>query len=75
MSFKCHSKIKFLTFLFQESRLLTTVPILEASLRPEKCLIYRERRFYESDYPELFNILSQPNSLLLYPGPQGLFSL
>ncbi|XP_031564527.1 DTW domain-containing protein 2-like, partial [Actinia tenebrosa] len=55
----------------EESRLLTTVPILEASLQPEKCIIYRENRFHEPDYPELYNVFSQPNSLLLYPGPQA----
>ncbi|KAK3717899.1 hypothetical protein QZH41_014894, partial [Actinostola sp. cb2023] len=53
-----------------ESRLLTTVPIIEASVQPDKCLIHRGRRFSKTEFPELHTVIEQPNSLLLYPGSQ-----
>ena len=58
--------------IFQESRLLTTVPLLEACLPPEKLKILRGRRFYKNDYPDLHKMITEPTTLLLYPGPAGL---
>ena len=56
----------------QESRLLTTVPLLEVCLPPEKLVIRRGRRFYENSWPDLHKLLNKPTTLLLYPGPTGL---
>ncbi|EDO42319.1 predicted protein [Nematostella vectensis] len=56
----------------EDSRLLTTVPILSACLPQEKCIIYRDRRYSTSDYPELHAMMKQPNTLVLYPGPNAV---
>lgn len=53
----------------EESRLLTTVPLLEVCLPPEKLVIRRGRRFYENNWPDLHKLLNKPTTLLLYPGP------
>ncbi|XP_073244458.1 tRNA-uridine aminocarboxypropyltransferase 2-like [Porites lutea] len=56
----------------EESRLLTTVPLLEVCLPPEKLVIRRGRRFNsKSDWPELHKIMTKPTTLLLYPGPEA----
>ncbi|XP_058963546.2 tRNA-uridine aminocarboxypropyltransferase 2-like [Pocillopora verrucosa] len=53
----------------EESRLLTTVPLLEACLSPDKIVIRRGRRFHKNDWPDLHELLDKPTTLLLYPGP------
>lgn len=55
----------------EESRLLTTVPLLQACLPPEKIFIRRGRRFYKNDHPDLHNMITKPTTLLLYPGPSA----
>ena len=51
---------------------MTTVPLLEVCLPPEKLVIRRGRRFYENNWPDLHKLLNKPTTLLLYPGPTGL---
>lgn len=51
---------------------MTTVPLLEVCLPPEKLVIRRGRRFYENNWPGLHKLLNKPTTLLLYPGPTGL---
>ncbi|XP_074628834.1 tRNA-uridine aminocarboxypropyltransferase 2-like isoform X2 [Acropora palmata] len=53
----------------EESRLLTTVPLLQACLSPDKLFVKRGRRFYKNDNPDLHKIITKPTTLLLYPGP------
>ena len=67
--------VAFFTLSFQESRLLTTVPLLQACLPPEQLLICRGRRFFKSDWPILHEKVAKATTLLLYPGPEGLSSL
>ena len=45
-------------------------------LPPEKLVIRRGRRFNsKTDWPELHKIMTKPTTLLLYPGPEGLWVL
>ena len=50
---------------------MTTVPLLEACLPPDKIVIRRGRRFHKNDWPDLHELLNKPTTLLLYPGPTG----
>ena len=50
---------------------MTTVPLLEACLPPDKIVIRRGRRFHKNDWPDLHELLDKPTTLLLYPGPTG----
>ena len=59
-------------FCSKEFRLLTTVPLLEACLPPEKFFIHTGRRFSSEEFPLLHKLFTEPNTLLLYPGPDGM---
>ncbi|CAG2257620.1 unnamed protein product [Mytilus edulis] len=54
---------------FEESRNLKTAPMLNLSLAPEKCHFYRSKKFPEHRFPGLLELMKQPNTLLLFPGP------
>lgn len=54
---------------FEESRNLKTAPMLNQSLSPGKCHVYRSKKFPEHRYPGLLELMRQPNTLLLFPGP------
>ncbi|XP_062517035.1 tRNA-uridine aminocarboxypropyltransferase 2-like isoform X2 [Corticium candelabrum] len=57
----------------EESRSLTTVPLLSASLPRDKCIIHRGKRFPPSKYPHLDAILEKPErAILLYPGREAV---
>ncbi|OPL32602.1 hypothetical protein AM593_01727, partial [Mytilus galloprovincialis] len=43
--------------------------MLNLSLAPEKCHFYRSKKFPEHRFPGLLELMKQPNTLLLFPGP------
>lgn len=45
--------------------------MLYLGLNPDKCLIFKGKRF-PGNYEELEDILSAPNTLLLYPSPSAI---
>ncbi|XP_072051493.1 tRNA-uridine aminocarboxypropyltransferase 2-like [Amphiura filiformis] len=56
----------------EESRVLRTAPLLTASLSPDKCHIIKGKRLSSVKHAELEAICSNPNALLLYPGPEAI---
>ncbi|CAG5114672.1 unnamed protein product [Candidula unifasciata] len=57
---------------FEESRCLRTVPILQNSLAPGKCFVYKGKRFSAVRYPEFISALESPDTILLYPGADAV---
>ncbi|XP_053557558.1 tRNA-uridine aminocarboxypropyltransferase 2 isoform X2 [Bombina bombina] len=55
----------------EESRVLRTVPLLEACLPQNKCKVLIGRRFGEERYPELATVCRNPGTLILYPGVEA----
>ncbi|XP_035774869.1 tRNA-uridine aminocarboxypropyltransferase 2-like [Anopheles albimanus] len=55
----------------EEKRALRTAPMLSVGLAPGKCLIYKGKKFPRND-EKLEAILSDKQSLLLYPSPTSI---
>ncbi|XP_064608497.1 tRNA-uridine aminocarboxypropyltransferase 2-like [Liolophura sinensis] len=55
----------------EESRVLRTAPILYHSLKPGQCKIFRGKRFTKERHSEVWRTLHDPETLLLYPGPDA----
>ena len=49
------------------TRLLTTVPLLQECLPPDRCIIYVGKTFSEKKFPELRSICYSERCVLLYP--------
>lgn len=62
------SRIILLQHPAEEKRCLRTSTMLFLGLEHEKCLVYKGKRF-PGPYNELEAILSDPNTILLYPSP------
>lgn len=56
----------------EEKRCLRTAPMLQLGLAPNKCLIYKGKKFPQPRHEDLENILNQPNTILLYPSKTAL---
>ncbi|XP_013394746.1 DTW domain-containing protein 2 isoform X2 [Lingula anatina] len=57
---------------FEEARSLKTAPMLYYGLGPKKCHIHVGKKFPINKYPELEQVISSPNTLLLFPGPNAV---
>lgn len=51
----------------EEKRCLRTAPMLQLGLAKNKCLIFKGKKFPQPKHENLEYILSQPNTVLLYP--------
>ncbi|XP_033634626.1 DTW domain-containing protein 2-like [Asterias rubens] len=56
----------------EENRSLRTVPILFNCLQDGKCCVIRGRRFSETSHPDLCEVCKDPNTLVLFPGPEAV---
>jgi len=56
----------------QDSRLLTTVPLLCECVPKNKCIIYRGKRFPQSKFPELHKTCSLEDTVVLYPSADAI---
>ena len=45
--------------------------MLSLGLAQGKCVVLKGKRFPKEKYPELHEIVGQPNTLLVYPTPQA----
>lgn len=64
------SSIILLQHPAEEKRCLRTSTMLYLGLEPKKCLVFKGKRF-PSHYQDLETILSEENTLLLYPSPSA----
>ncbi|XP_054436915.1 tRNA-uridine aminocarboxypropyltransferase 2-like, partial [Pteronotus mesoamericanus] len=55
----------------EESKVLRTVPLLEACLPQDKCKVKIGRRFSEERDPELATVCRKSGTLILYPGAEA----
>ncbi|XP_065200680.1 tRNA-uridine aminocarboxypropyltransferase 2 [Planococcus citri] len=60
-------KIVLLQHPAEEKRCLHTATMLSLSLKKEKCVVFTGKKFPQNRHTELPDILSSPNTLLLYP--------
>ncbi|XP_063829798.1 tRNA-uridine aminocarboxypropyltransferase 2 [Ostrinia nubilalis] len=56
----------------EEKRCLRTAPMLQLGLAENKCLIFKGKKFPQPKHENLENILSQPNTILLYPSKTAI---
>ncbi|KAK2171557.1 hypothetical protein NP493_1054g00014 [Ridgeia piscesae] len=53
---------------YEESRRLKTAPMLYHGLQPGKCHIFKGKHFQPDSIPKLQEMMSDPHTLLLFPG-------
>ncbi|CAB0001740.1 unnamed protein product [Nesidiocoris tenuis] len=56
----------------EEKRCLRTAPMLQIALTERKCLIYKGKKFPQQRHAGLTDILTDDNSLLLYPSKDSV---
>ncbi|XP_028043467.1 DTW domain-containing protein 2 [Bombyx mandarina] len=56
----------------EEKRCLRTAPMLQLGLAPNKCLIFKGKRFPSLKHENLEKLLTQPNTVLLYPSKTAI---
>ncbi|XP_023026320.2 DTW domain containing 2 [Leptinotarsa decemlineata] len=66
-----HSRIILLQHPAEEKRCLRTATMLQLSLEANKCLTFKGKRF-PGRHDELNEILTEANTLLLYPSPSAV---
>jgi len=70
-SIKTSCKVVIIQHPHEEKRCLRTAPILEAALPPQSYIKVRAKRFSQHRHPELWKLISSPNSIVMYPGPNA----
>lgn len=66
------SKIILLQHPAEEKRCLRTAPMLQLGLAENKCLIFKGKKFPQPRHEHLEHILTQPNTVLLYPSKTAI---
>lgn len=56
----------------EEKRCLRTAPMLQLGLAENKCLIFKGKKFPQPRHENLEDILTQPNTVLLYPSKAAI---
>ena len=46
--------------------------MLTLGLKPEKCIVLKGKRFPQEKFPQLHEIVGQPNTILVYPTPDAV---
>lgn len=66
------SNIILLQHPAEEKRCLRTAPMLQLGLAESKCLIFKGKKFPQPKHENLENILTQANTVLLYPSKSSI---